>query len=241
MNLPGRLRLTTLGDLLGRLHRAGAHGVLELMEAGGVNAGRLHRVFLSGGLVDRIETELEPKKLGEFLYEEGELGTGALHALRMRVRESSGQRAGEILLRELLATEGAIGRALRRQLKARLEAIFRLGDAVLRFSVRRPPRTAGVPVEPLTPVDFLYGRPRAQRATPPPEAPVTGLERSVALGILGLGPTAGIDEARQAFRRLARAHHPDRFPRATAEEVATHLKRFSELSAAYHALDRRPV
>src|SRR5260221_423910 len=35
MHLPGRLRTTTLGDLLGALHRAGATGTLELAELRG--------------------------------------------------------------------------------------------------------------------------------------------------------------------------------------------------------------
>ena len=47
MNLPGRLTLATLGDLLGTLHRAEASGVLELVEAKGACAGRSHRVYLA--------------------------------------------------------------------------------------------------------------------------------------------------------------------------------------------------
>ena len=57
MRLPGRLRASTLGDLLGRLHRARISGVLELREAGGPTAGRVHRVLLRGGLVASVETE----------------------------------------------------------------------------------------------------------------------------------------------------------------------------------------
>src|ERR1019366_6127251 len=46
MDLPGRLRSTTLGDLLGALHRAGSTGTVELTE----DQGRLPRVSLAQGL-----------------------------------------------------------------------------------------------------------------------------------------------------------------------------------------------
>ena len=50
MRLPGRLKATTLGDLLGSLHRARTNGTLEVVE----DSGRSHRVFLQAGLV--VET-----------------------------------------------------------------------------------------------------------------------------------------------------------------------------------------
>jgi hypothetical protein len=56
MNLPGRLRSSTLGDLLGGLHRARLSGALGLREVGAPVAGRVHRVHLRGGLVVAIET-----------------------------------------------------------------------------------------------------------------------------------------------------------------------------------------
>jgi hypothetical protein len=56
MNLPGRLRASTLGDLLGGLHRARLSGVLALRELAGTTAGKVHRVHLRGGLVVAIET-----------------------------------------------------------------------------------------------------------------------------------------------------------------------------------------
>jgi DnaJ-class molecular chaperone len=53
-----------------------------------------------------------------------------------------------------------------------------------------------------------------------------------------LGLEAGADRARvqRAFRRLAAEVHPDRHPWASAAERAALLRRFSELSAAYHEL-----
>lgn len=57
MQLQGRLRRTTLGDLLGTLYRARAHGVLELTETEGPRAGRAHRIHLSNGQVIAVDSE----------------------------------------------------------------------------------------------------------------------------------------------------------------------------------------
>lgn len=62
MQLPRRLSASTLGDLLGALHREGVTGVLELSEIRGPNGssvpGRIHRVHLRGGLVVGVESPL---------------------------------------------------------------------------------------------------------------------------------------------------------------------------------------
>jgi hypothetical protein len=60
MHLPGRLSSTTLGDLLGALHREGVTGLLELSELRGPRGltvpGRVHRIHLRAGLVVAVET-----------------------------------------------------------------------------------------------------------------------------------------------------------------------------------------
>ncbi len=62
MHLPGRLSTSTLGDLLGSLHRESITGVIELREIrsafGRGVPGRLHRVHLRAGLVVAVETPL---------------------------------------------------------------------------------------------------------------------------------------------------------------------------------------
>jgi hypothetical protein len=240
MNLPGSLKLTTLGDVLGALHREHADGVLELVEAHGASAGRRHKVYFSGGLVDGAETELAHPRLGEILVEQGVLQRDALSALLRRLVEAPDRRVGEILLAELNGGEATVSRALRSQLRAKLDAIFRLGDALLRFSVRRKPQERGVRAEPLSPSEFLHGRPRSRRhATIGGEGRATRREESEkahARRLLGLSDCDGASEARRAFRRLAAAHHPDRFPNASAEEMARLLRRFSAISQAYHKL-----
>jgi len=239
MNLPGRLTLATLGDLLGTLHRAEASGVLELVEAKGVCAGRSHRVFLARGFVDGVETELDHTRIGEVLRERGLIDRDALSTLLRCVLEQPGRRAGEILVGQKLASPAIVGAALRLQLKARLDAMFRLLDASVRFHVRRPasPAPSGLL---LSPRDFLYGRPRARsRVSSEAAARVASLDdtgRANAYRTLGLEPGADAATVRQAFRRLAREHHPDCHPHVGATELASLVRRLSEITAAYHRI-----
>jgi hypothetical protein len=247
MRLPGRLSLTTLGDILGSLYRAHASGVLELVEQSGVASGRRHRVYFNSGLVEDVDSHLVQTKLGELLRREGLLGPSALTRLTHRLLENPGKRAGDILIEEGLATADLVLSGLRKQLRSKLDALFRLGDASVRFHVPRPRRHDGP--EPLTPHEFLYGRPRARvsarDATTPPNArpyrarvPMPSLDPKLSRAYSALGVTPGADRAtiQRAFRKLASATHPDRFPSAPASERARLLTRFAELSAAYHTL-----
>lgn len=179
MNLPGELRLTTLGDVLGAVYREGATGVVELVE-GGANAGRLHRIFIVAGLVGDVESPY----------------AGRRHE--------------------------------------RLERLFALRDARIAFRVRARPSTLPPPLEPH---EFLLGRRRARDG----EAGRYGKTRrdpvrTRALATLGLTDTADRASVRNAFRELARRMHPDRFPTASATERAELIRRFAEVTAAYHAL-----
>jgi hypothetical protein len=62
MHLPGRLSSSTLGDLLGPLHRERITGTIELCEIAGPFGrgvpGRVHRVHLRAGLVVAVDTDL---------------------------------------------------------------------------------------------------------------------------------------------------------------------------------------
>jgi hypothetical protein len=194
MNLPGRLRSTTLGDLLGRLHRAGASGILELVEPSGASAGRAHRIFLREGRVDDVHTDL-----------------GA----------------------------AAFAPGLSAQIRHKLEQLFRFSEALIRFHVRRPTPAIETERPVLGPEDFLHGRPRARARRPETsrsEAPPLSAESVRARRILGLTLDADVQAARSAFRRLASEVHPDRHPSAPPEERARLLRRFAELSSAYHTL-----
>jgi hypothetical protein len=257
MQLPGRLRLTTLGDLLGALHRACASGTLELVEVEGVRAGRSHRVFFESGLIDDVDTSLGHPRLGEILAREGLLSMAALARIARRVTEQPGKQVGQIMVEEGLGTVDAVAGALRRQRVSRLEALYGLGEALIRFHVPRP--RSGFRQTPLTPREFLYGRPRARadfsarvaerfssRSGARPEHPfgyhearparVVDTPRQAAYRRLGLTAGASLRDVQRAFRKLAAEQHPDRFPKASAAEKAQLLSRFAQLSAAYHLL-----
>ncbi len=242
MQLPGRIEATTLGDLLGALYRARATGVLELVERAGVSAGRTHRVHLSGGLVEDVETAAGVARLGEILRREGFIDERGMRRLLHGLADTPTRRAGDLLVAECGVSMAAVGAALRCQLRARLDKLFTLADVSIRFHVARSRRDSAAAV-PLSPREFLHGRPRARGAVGRAPRAQPGLPskrhdpvRSRALSVLGLGPFADRDSVQRAFRALARDAHPDRFPRATASERAQLMQRFAEISAAYHAL-----
>jgi DnaJ-domain-containing protein 1 len=237
MNLPGRLTLTTLGDLLGTLHRAGATGVLEIVEPSGARAGISHRVKLHAGLVDAVETDLDHPRLGELLVREGALDRRGLSTLLRRMVEEPARRSGEILVGERLASAALVEAALRWQLRLRIEAVFRLPDGLVRFHVRRSDARPGLRSL-LTPRDFLHGRRRARRdaRTTPGAAAQADARRAEAYRLLGLEPGADSTSVRRAFRKLASEHHPDRHPGATAGQLSELVRTFSRITAAYHSL-----
>lgn len=185
MNLPGKLRHSTLGDLLGTLHRAGLSGVLALRELRGATAGRCHKIHLQRGLIVAVETADAPEGLDRAL------------------------------------------------MKQRLDELFRLEDAELSFHVARRSAGAGVP---LTPVDFLHGRPRVRDRKETPRVPEGSLLRRRALALFGLPSTATLREIQRAFRAQALTLHPDRHPDATEERRAELSGAFSRLTQAYRVL-----
>ena len=236
MNLPGLLASTTLGDLLGRLYRGGVNGVLELVEREGHAAGRAHRIHFDHGLIDDVETALDVPRLGEVLVRNGALSNEALGRARPRLSAGPAPRFGETLVAERLVTKNALRDALHSQLGLRLDALFQLKDALVRFHVRRVKGDGADGPEPLSAREFLSGRPRKRGAGGRPARLELSPSERAALGVLGLGPGASGAEIRQAFRRRAREVHPDRHPKATPEQRAELLRRFAELSRAYHTL-----
>ncbi|WP_346797229.1 J domain-containing protein [Halomonas sp. Bachu 37] len=67
--------------------------------------------------------------------------------------------------------------------------------------------------------------------TPPP-----GDRRTRALSILGLPPGASRGEVRQAYRRMAQLHHPDRFFSESEQLAAQASLRFQKIKKAYDYL-----
>lgn len=246
MRLAGKLQQTTLGDLLGSLYRARAHGVLELSEAMGPS----HRIHLREGRVFALETESGAMPLGALLKTLGLLDRRAERRLETRLARSQGQLIGQVLLDEGMITAEELERALEIQLRYRLDKLFAIDNARISFRAPRPHHPALRSAIPLAIEDYLHGRPRARdreadAPKSPPRRPSRPAERpqppsrkasarSLALSKLGLSDKATVKEISRAFRRLAREMHPDAFPHISARERKRLEARFAELSQAYH-------
>jgi DnaJ-domain-containing protein 1 len=229
MLLPGRLKGTTLGDLLGTLHRASATGTLELIE----DRGRTHRIHVAAGLVVAVELDGAAASLAELLRRERAVDDDVLRRSLLRAMASR-RLHGEVLIDEFHLSPSVVGLALRRQLLVRLASLESLADARIAFRVAvRVPRGA-LHERPLEPPEFLHGRRRArERAV---ASPGTCAPQASAWNVLGLAPGADPAAIKQAYRRLARSVHPDLHPRATPEERRALEVRFSRIHEAYRSL-----
>jgi len=244
MQLPGRLRSTSLGDLLGVLCRASATGTLELVE----DRARVHRICLVAGLVVAVELDGASPSLAEILRVDGATNEDILRRSLLRAMASR-KLHGEVLIDEFCISPAVVGNALRRQLLLRLVAIERVADARICFRVAvRPPREALRHV-PLQPAEFLHGRRRARgrssgeigmgnQRTPSASTDAETPCRAGAWRVLGLAPGAEAIEIKRAYRRLARTFHPDLHPEATREEHRDLQARFVAITEAFRALER---
>ncbi len=234
MQFPSELANTTLGDVLGALYRAKVSGCLQLTEP----SGRRHSVHLDAGVVSHLQSELG-RRLGDVLRARGNAGGDTNRAIE---RHALG---GARLLGEALVDEGCITRrelndALAAQQRERLEALFELRRARLRFSVVR--ERLGSAGQPLEPAEFLRGKPRARDGRRPPArrwghgVVKDGHDLTAALALLGLDDQASPEAIRSAYRRRAAALHPDRHPDANAVERVSINQRFARLTAAYRLL-----
>jgi hypothetical protein len=247
MQLPGRLKATTLGDLLGALHRERSTGTLELTETNG----RVHRIHLAAGLVTAVELDRATASLAEILRRQDEIDEDTLRRSLLRAMASR-RLHGEVLVRDFHLSPTVVGRALRRQVMLRLQALEELGDAQVGFRVTvRPPRGALVD-EPLDAPEFLAGRKRLRdRASDGSSGAFrssgaastsAGMPggwdpaRASAYRALGVTFNAGALEVKQAYRRLVRTYHPDLHPDASHDERKSLSSRFAEITAAYRTL-----
>jgi hypothetical protein len=240
MQLSGRLRSTTLGDLLGTLHRGEATGTLELVE----DRGRVHRVFLTRGLVIAVELDGESPSLAELLRRDRAADDAVLRLSLLRSLASQ-RLHGDVLVTEFHVSPSVVGNALRRQLLLRLETLEQLPDARVCFRVAvRPPRGSLASWTPRRvdratsygapgPHAFLHGRRRArEREEPGPSPPAP----ASAWRTLGIAPGVETVEIKRAYRRLARSLHPDLHPEATEEQRRVLAAKFAEVTDAYRVL-----
>ncbi len=222
MNLPGQLRSTTLGDLLGTLFRGRASGVLALEEP----SGRTHRVTLRAGLVTAVEVDGSLPPLGDLVRREKLLDEEALNRSILASLRSQ-RMLGEVLVDEFQLAPTIVEALLRRQISQRLRFLESVVEARIRFHAAvRPPRSAFS--TPLDPEAFLHGRKRARdEAYSSDETPHS---------VLGVSRTALPEEVRRAFRTLVRRLHPDlngHLPEGERRELTT---RFLKVKEAYRTL-----
>jgi len=220
-------------------------GLVRLRETSAHNTDREHRIYLASGEVVGVETEARVPVLGEILMQHGLLDATAQRRLRQRLMTGASRRVGELLVEEGLVSRDVIGAALRKQLRSKLDALFQIRDGAISFHVAcvAPPCA----VAPLTPREFLRGRPRARdrQGTGPSSSArhrrvntVSAVEhrRRDALALLGLGEGASQAEVTKAFRQIATRIHPDRHVHASESERRAMAERFAAVSAAYHSI-----
>lgn len=238
MQLPGRLRSTTLGDLLGQTYRATSTGTLELEES----TGRMHRVHLVHGLVTAVYVDRASASLAELLRRENALDEDTLRRSLLRAM-SSRRLHGEVLVHEFHLSPDVVGRALRAQLQLRLHMLEQIKDAKITFRVTVASPKGALMGEPLQATEFLAGRRRARdrEATPAPRrgyvnTPSMSVREHEARRVLGVGFSASPVEIKRAYREMARKFHPDLHPDASPEQKHRLALQFAEVTRAYTAL-----
>lgn len=74
------------------------------------------------------------------------------------------------------------------------------------------------------------------RAVPPPRTAAPDMRRLRDLAALGLDEDASVEQVRDAYRRMAKVHHPDRFASLGSEAVKAAEVSFRRIQAAYERL-----
>jgi hypothetical protein len=212
VELPGSLERSTLGDVLGALHRDRVTGTLRLHE---MNGGReqVHVIAWRDGLIHHVETSRPRRAVGApsrpkasvCWATEGPAGTELLERLEALFEITRARLSFRVM--------GSHSPPASRPLGPRefLHGRRRSRDATAR--TREPAAS------------------KSQAPTPPPESP-----RMRALRTLGLQGEPGADAVRAAFRQLARVWHPDRHPTANEHMRAALCQRFAQITVAYEQL-----
>jgi DnaJ-domain-containing protein 1 len=247
MILPGRLALTTLGDLFGMCFRASVSGTLELTEDAGPVSGRAHRLHFQHGLIRGVETPLGAPPLGELLVSDGSLSRKQHFELMARLCGSPEKTTGQWIAESHWVQADTLRRAVHRQWCDRVAALFGLGDARVAYRITRAFVQSAIDAQPLPPEVFLYGKPRsrdrhAQQTAPRADAvPHHDLAHRDpahirALLSLGLTPQSSASDIKKAFHRMVSRLHPDRHLAAPPSQQDAARRRFEQVMNAYNTL-----
>lgn len=231
MQLPATLEQTTLGDLLGTLHRGRGFGVLEVVEK---PSGWVHAIQLWDGYVVGVHVTRGCVTLGEVLCRRSDdpLLPGAVRRALQRLAD--GRPLGERLLAAGVVSRTQLNAALLELCRERLSFIERLPRADVRF---RPLRGSTRAELRLGPESFLHGR-RRLREGAPRAARRTDSPLELDYRALGLTPGAPMADVKQAFRAAVRRHHPDRSVHLGEQAVARAEAHFRGLLQSYERLCR---
>lgn len=234
MLLPASLESTTLGDVLGCLHRGGACGSLQLRENGSA-----HEIELLQGRVERVQLAADPCHLGDLLRQTLSRGASIEGALqRACLRGADTRPLGERLVAVGVISRAQMTSAVRRLHGERLERLFRLRQASLRF---RPLRRLPSPGCGLGPAVFLYGRRRYRDVAAPAQPLVSHPDEGElrrAYRELGLPFGAAPREVRHAYRQAVSRWHPDRFAAQGPGPLKQAQARFLAIGDSYRRLQR---
>jgi hypothetical protein len=223
VELPGSLERSTLGDVLGALHRDRVTGTLRLHE---ISGGREHQhlIVWREGLIHQVETTRR----------RASYANPAQRRAAERWTRDDPQRS------ELVERLEALFELTRAKLSFRV-----MGPRVASSSAplepseflhgRRRSRdgAARTPAPPPVEREEVWARQPRTPAAPPVERESA---RAHALRTLGLAGDPGTDAVRAAFRQQARRWHPDRHPGASESARAVLCRRFAQITGAYEQL-----
>ena len=253
MQIASRLRDTTLGDLLAQLHRENASGVLELIEPRA-----RHAIHLRRGFVQAVESESAMLRLGDVATRFWGIGRPLVERARM-FAHARGMRMGHALVATQAIHPGQLDGLLAEQQRARLEGLYALKDAEIRFRVARPLPTGAAEQTPLEARETFYGRPRKEpRDGADPAGSNTHTQstregkthrqpkvtatrdawhpQSSEYALLGLRPGCDEKSMRDAFRSLVMDLHPDRAHGLSDAERDARARRLVDVVRAYRSL-----
>jgi hypothetical protein len=238
MQLASRLSQTTLGDLLASLYRAGASGVLELIEPHA-----RHAIHLRRGCVQAVESGTAAARLGDLAARTKRISRPELERARF-VAMTRGLRIGQAMVATNLLSPLQLDELLTLQRRERLERLFTLGDAHVRFRVARPLPPGASEQLPLGARDVFHGRPRRRGESERSARSRTSTHEqsrpfALAFAELGVRPDATFDQARSAFRKRVFELHPDRAVDATETERAQRARKLASVIDAYRTIVSR--